>query len=98
MRRVCPATLRVPSRYERKINNFDTSRKFAYAHIVLSRDRYRRFFKGLPMRVPSDREPRHEIKSLYVTGGVAVGEIHHGRPASLLSGEASSSYPKTISP
>jgi hypothetical protein len=34
------------------------SRKFAHAHIVLSRDRHRRFFKGLPMRVPSDREPR----------------------------------------
>jgi hypothetical protein len=32
------------------------SRKFAHAHTVLSRDRHRRFFKGLPMRVPSDRE------------------------------------------
>ena len=34
------------------------SRKFAHAHIVPSRDRYSRFFKGLCMRVPSDREPR----------------------------------------
>ena len=24
VRRVCPATLRVPSRYERKVNDFDT--------------------------------------------------------------------------
>src|ERR1700761_2096157 len=34
------------------------SRKFAHAHIAPSRDKHRRFFKGLPMCVPSDREPR----------------------------------------
>jgi hypothetical protein len=56
-RRVCPATLRVPSRYERKVNDSDTSRKLAHAHIVPSRDRHRRFFKGLPMRVLCTANP-----------------------------------------
>ena len=39
------------------------SRKFAHAHIVPSRDSHRRFFKGLCMGVPSDREPRQNWSS-----------------------------------
>src|ERR1700754_5117875 len=53
------------------------SRKFAHAHIAPSRDKHRRFFKGLPMCVPSDREPRLDRRHRRRHGCIIMRIVEH---------------------